>query len=111
MYWDENNLYGWAMSQKCLMVLDGIKSNFKFNEKFINNFDEDSDIGYILKVDVEYPKNLRNIDNDLPFLRAKMKNEKCHKLTCNLYNKKNYVAHIRFLKQAINNGLVLKKST
>ena len=25
--------------------------------------------------------------------------------------KKNYVAHIRFLKQVINNGLVLKKST
>ena len=88
MYWDESNLYGWAMSQKWLMVLNGIKSNFKFNEKFIKTFDEDSDIGYILKVDVEYPKNLHNIDNDLPFLRAKMKNKKCHKLTCNLCNKK-----------------------
>ena len=88
MYWDENNLYGWAMSQKCLMVLNGIKSNFKFNEKFINNFDEDSDIGYILKVDVEYPKNLRDIDIDLPFLRGKMKNEKCHKLNAICTTKK-----------------------
>ena len=109
MYWDERNLYGWAVSQKWLMVLNGIRSSFKFNEKFIKNFDEDSDVGYILKADVEYPKNLHNIDNDLPFLQEKMKNKKGHKLTCNLYNKKNYVAHRRFLKQAMNNGLVLKK--
>ena len=109
MYWDESNLYGWAMSQKWLMVLNGIKSSFKLNEKFIKNFDEDSDVGYILKADVEYPKNLNNIDNDLPILPEKMKNKKRHKLTCNMHNKKNYVAHRRFLKQAMNNGLVLKK--
>ena len=29
--------------------------------------------------------------------------------TCNLYNKKEYVIHIRNLKQALNRGLVLKK--
>ena len=109
MYWDESNLYGWAMSQKWLMVLNGIKSSFKLNEKFIKNFDEDSDVGYILKADVEYLKNLHNIDNDLPILPEKMKNKKRHKLTCNMHNKKNYVAHRRFLKQAMNNGLVLKK--
>ena len=109
MYWDERNLYGWAVSQKWLMVLNGIRSSFKFNEKFIKNFDEDSDVGYILKADVEYPKNLHNIDNDLPILPEKMKNKKRHKLTCNMHNKKNYVAHRRFLKQAMNNGLVLKK--
>ena len=88
MYWDESNLYGWAMSQKWLMVLNGIKSSFKLNEKFIKNFDEDSDVGYILKADVEYPKNLHNIDNDLPILPEKMKNKKRHKLTCNMHNKK-----------------------
>ena len=109
MYWDESNLYGWTMSQKWLMVLNGIKSSFKLNEKFIKNFDEDSDVGYILKADVEYPKNLHNIDNDLPILPEKMKNKKRHKLTCNMHNKKNYVAHRRFLKQAMNNGLVLKR--
>ena len=108
MYWDESNLYGWAMSQKWLMVLNGIKSSFKLNEKFIKNFDEDSDVGYILKA-LEYPKNLHNIDNDLPILPEKMKNKKRHKLTCNMHNKKSYVAHRRFLKQAMNNGLVLKK--
>ena len=31
------------------------------------------------------------------------------KETCNLYYKKNYVLHIRSLKQALNHGLILKK--
>ena len=38
-----------------------------------------------------------------------MKIGKCRKLVCNLYDKKNYVVHIRSLKQALNHGLILKK--
>ena len=38
-----------------------------------------------------------------------MKIKKCNKLACNLYDKNNYVAHIRTLKQTANHGLVLKK--
>ena len=37
-----------------------------------------------------------------------MKVNKCKKLICNLYDKKNYVAHISSLKQALNHGLKLK---
>ena len=33
----------------------------KFNEEFIKNYDEDSNKGYILKVDVEYLKDLHNL--------------------------------------------------
>ena len=29
----------------------------KFTKEFIKNYNEDSDKGYILEVDVEYPKN------------------------------------------------------
>ena len=38
-----------------------------------------------------------------------MKIGKCKKLVCNLYDKKNYVVHIRSLQQALNHGLILKK--
>ena len=57
-YLDANNLCGWAMSQK--LPVSGFKwkkSMSKFNEEFIKNYDEDSNKGYILEVDVKYPKN------------------------------------------------------
>ena len=38
-----------------------------------------------------------------------MKVNKCKKLVCNLYDKKDYVDHIRSLKQALNNELKIKK--
>ena len=44
-----------------------------FNEKFIKNYDEDSDIRYIPEVDVEYPKRLHKRHNDLLFLPERMK--------------------------------------
>ena len=109
-YLDDNNLYGWAMSQK--LPVSGFKwkkNMLKLNEKFIKNYDEESDKGYILEVDVKYPKNLHGLHEDLPFLPERMKIDKCRKLVYNLYDKKNFVAHIRSLKQALNHGLILKK--
>ena len=111
-YLDANNLYGWAMSQK--LPVRGFKwikkyDLSKFDENFIKNYNENSDIGYVLEVDVEYPKNLHELHSDLPFLPERMKINKCSKLVCNVYNKKNYVIHIRALKQALNHGLILKK--
>ena len=47
--------------------------------------------------------------SDLPFLLERMKINKCNKLVCNLYDKKDYIVHIRSLKQALNHGLKLKK--
>ena len=73
------------------------------------NYDENSNKGYILVVDVEYPKNLFNLHKDLPFLGERKKIKKCKKLVCNIYDKENYVVHIRALKQALNHGLILKK--
>ena len=69
MYLDANILYGWGMSQK--LPVNGFKwakKLSKFDERFIKNYDENSDKGYILEVDVEYPKNLFNLHSDLPFL-------------------------------------------
>ena len=38
-----------------------------------------------------------------------MKIKKCNKLVRNLYDKNNYVVHIRSLKQALDHGLILRK--
>ena len=47
--------------------------------------------------------------NDLLFLPEKIKTEKLESIACNLHDKKEYVVHIRTIKQAANHGLVLKK--
>ena len=67
----------------------------KFDEEFIKNYDEDSDQGCILEVDVEYPENIRMSHSDLAFFPERMKINKCTKLTCTIQNKENYVIHIR----------------
>ena len=90
------------------MVLNG-KNISKFNKEFIENYDEDSDKGYIFEVDVEYPKNLYDLHSDLPFLPERIKINRCNKLVCNLFDKNNSVVHGRSLKQALNHGLILKK--
>ena len=84
-YLDANNLHGLAMSQK--LPVDGLKLKkniLKSNEDFIKTYNEDSDKGFIFEVDVEYPKNLHDLNSDLPFLPEKNKINKCNKLACNL---------------------------
>ena len=110
MYLDANNLYGWAMYQK--LRVNGfkwVKSLSKFNEIFIRNYDENSDKGYFLEVDVDYPKKLFDLHKDLPFLPERKKVNKVEKLICSIEDKEKYVMHIKVLKQALNHGLVLKK--
>ena len=85
------------------------KNVSKFDEDFIKNYDEVSNKGDMLEVDVQYSKNLHNLHSDLPFLLEKIKIKKCNKLVCNLYYKKEYIVHIRALKQALHNRLILKK--
>ena len=83
MYLEANNLYGWAMSQK--LPLNGFKWIEKsrlsrFNDKFINTYNENSDKGYFLEVDIDYPKELFNLHKDLPFLPERKKVNKVEKL-------------------------------
>ena len=79
-----------------------------FNEEFIKNYDGNSDEGYFLEVDIEYPKTLWGSHKELPFLPERKKLEKVEKLVCSIEDKEKYVIHIRALKQALNHGLVLK---
>ena len=64
------------------------------NEELIKNYNENDKKGYILEVDVKYPKKLHDLHSDLPFLPERMEINKCKKLVCDLYNKKKYVVHI-----------------
>ena len=110
IYTDYNNLYGKAMSEK--LPVDGfewVEDISETDENFIKKYGEDSDVGYFIEADIKYPKELNNKHGDLPFLPERMKVNKCKKLVCNLYGKKDYVDRIRSLKQVLNHGLKIKK--
>ena len=97
------------MLQKVLVNnFEWIEHTSQFNEDFIKKYNGKSDEGYFLEVDVQYLKNLNNLPNDLSFLVDKMKIKKVEKLVANLHDKAKYGIHITNLKQALNNGLVLK---
>ena len=109
MYLDANNLYEWAMPKK--LPINGFKWEndlSRFNERFIKNYNENSNVGYFLELDIEYPKQLWSFHKDLPFLPERRKLEKVEKRVCSIEDKEKYVIHIRALKQALNHGLVLK---
>lgn len=107
-YLDCVNLYGKSM----LSALP--HKNFEwFNDLSIDitQIDDDAPYGYILEVDVIYPKQLHDNHNDFPFLPENKcpPNSKVKKLITTLESKFNYVVHYRNLKQAIANGLKVKK--
>ena len=109
-YLDANNLYGMAMSEKLpIKGLKWIVDISGIDENFVKSYNKNSNKGYILKVDVDYPRELQNLHCDLPFLPEKMVVNNTKKLICNLQDKKDYVVHINVLKQALDNGLKLIK--
>ena len=59
-----------------------------FTEDFKKIYDEEGAVGYLLVVNIEYPKTLRMLHSDLPFLPEKIKINKCAKLICNVTDKK-----------------------
>ncbi|GBN37975.1 hypothetical protein AVEN_255550-1 [Araneus ventricosus] len=72
LYFDANNLYGWAMSQ-ALSV-----DNFKFeslelwNEESIIQIPDEGDTGFVFKVDLEYTEEIHDAHNSLPVAAEKM---------------------------------------
>ena len=110
-------------------------SGFKwFNQKEISDFclnsiSENSSIGYILEVDLEYPSELHELHNDYPLAPEKLEinqNMLSHyyfnianeygikiggvnKLVPNLGNKSKYVVHYRNLQLYLSLGMKLTK--
>ena len=101
-YLDANNLYGWAMSQP--LPTGGFKWT-DANPNEISELATRTDKGYILEVDVSYPKDLHDSHNDLPFMCERMEINGVEKLVPNLNDKKNYVIHIQALNQVLQHGL------
>ena len=118
LYLDMNNLFRTAMVQPLP------EKDFKFLsteeiEKFeYNSVPDDSPIGYILEVDLEYDSSLHDYYNDYPLApdnvtiikddlssytldlaeKLNVKVKSCQKLVCNLKPKTKYVVHYRNLK-------------
>ena len=63
---------------------------------------------YLLGIDVEYPKELHEYHNELPFLVEKIKIVREETLLPNLKDKKGYLVHIKTLNQALKHGLKLR---
>ena len=74
---------------------------------------EDSNTGYLLEVDLEYPHELHDRHNDLPLCPEQLKTvylkNAPKKLIGTLHDKKNYIIHHRYLQSALRNGLKLTR--
>ena len=58
-YWDVNNSYGWAMSQKIpISDFKWVENTSQFSKDFTENYNEDSDVEYYFVVDILYPEEL-----------------------------------------------------
>ena len=133
MYYDANNLYGWAMSQ-LLPSRDFVFMDKREVECFdVMSVDENGDTGYIMEVSLKYPKHLHEEHNCLPLapVRQVVSNEqlspyaqqllrklhglspeeplpkrgKTEKLLTTLEDKNKYTVHINTLKLYLRLGL------
>ena len=83
-YLDANNLYGYAICEKLPLKRYKWADTSMITDEFVKNYDENSDTGYLLEVDVEYPKKLASDHRDLPFLpkrRYKLIKKHKHEVT------------------------------
>ena len=127
MYFDANNLYGWAMSQslpECGFAWVDEPESVDYM-----NVSDDAETGYILEVDLDYPAEIHDVHNDYPMAPEQktipisdlsehsqklrkdlgMKGKPNEKLIPNLDKKEKYVVHYRNLQQYVSHGLKVTK--
>ena len=127
-YLDKNNLYGWAMSE--YLPYGEFEWLKNVDELDVMSINEKSDVGYILEVDLKYPKELHELHNDYPLAPEKLavssdilskycteiaddyeiKVDDVKKLIPNLSNKTKYVLHYRNLRLYLSLGMKLTKN-
>ena len=129
MYWDANNLYSWAMIQNLPYSGFTFFSENEINDFNLDSITENSPIGYIFEVDLEYCKELHDIHSDYHLCPEKievgcdMLSTYCKdvadwydikvgdikKLNPILCNKVKYVVHYKNLKYHSTLGMKLVK--
>ena len=128
-FFDCNGLYSWALSQP-LPIRDFQWVNVEDFDIDMINISHDEGVGYILEVDLEYPKELHDKHNLYPLAPEKIKIKKemlsqyisdlqgvhnikhddsSEKLCPNLRDKYRYVIHHSTLRLYLELGLKLKK--
>ena len=131
LYMDATILYGHSMSQ--MLPYDEIEMWHGHPDKYwiwleeIINTAGDSDIGYVLEVDLKYPNNIKNKTKNFPFCRENKKiypdkyNDymkktkpkrytKSKKLICDWTDRKNYLIHYRIIKFYVGHGMIVEKN-
>jgi hypothetical protein len=130
VYWDANNLYGWAMSQPLPYAGFRWVPESEFATIEWTSLDFDAPLGYFIECDLDYPVELHDEHNDYPLapervtITEKMLGDKqreihahysfnrttaCSKLVPNLFAKSRYCLHYRNLKFYLEQGLILRK--
>ena len=71
-YLDMNNLYGDAMSQYLPYANFKWVKDINKTEQKLMQIKKDTSTGYILEVDLEYPRELHDIHNDYPLAPEKI---------------------------------------
>ena len=124
LYFDANNLYGDSMSQP--LPFDEIKFDNSVELEDILNTPDDSDIGYLIEVDLKYPDSIKEKTKNFRFAPVNKKinpddfNDymkeirsdtyvQSSKLICDWSGKRNYLVHYRMLKFYIRHGMIVEK--
>ena len=98
VYWDANNLYGWAMSQYLPTGDFKWLNNEEIDELNVNRIKDENEYGYIYECDLEYPEELHDKHSDYPLaperisVKPNMLSDKqmdileCHERQCMIKN-------------------------
>ena len=127
---DSTNLYGYSLLQP--LPYDEFEMWHGHPDLYMNKLEEilntpdDSDIGFLLKVDINCPDNIKEKTKNFPFCpekkvihrdnyndymkEIKPKNyTKAKKLICDWNDKKNYLVHYGMVNFYVRHGMVVDK--
>ena len=127
MYYDANNLYGWAMSEPMPQADFTWCTRQQLEALRVQDIAVNSDTGYILEVDLDYPTELHDQHSDYPLApeqrtvtpdemsphtqrlreRLMLAGRPQSKLVPTLHPKRRYVVHYRALQLYLRLGLKL----